>query len=194
MAPLTLDDVLPLAEFVSRRTEFFESHRRYLDRYRRVRVGPSASLIFQNRQTIWYKIQEMLRVARLADPARVARELDWYNRLLPGRGRLCAALVLDSAVPLAEWSGLESQDIVLKSSKSVVAARVITSRPEDFCIGSSHWMEFAAGSADSCLLSGHRPVVIEIDRPTYQHTSLPLSSTIRQSLIDDLLLSERDAA
>ena len=82
MNALTLDDLLPLDEFAGRRREFFETHARYLDRYRRVRIGPKAALLFSNRQTLWFQVQEVLRVARLAEPARVRQELDLYNRLL----------------------------------------------------------------------------------------------------------------
>src|SRR5437763_15414571 len=95
MQPLTLDDLLPLAEYVGRRTEFFAAHARYLDRYRRVRIGPRLTLTFENRQTLWFRIHELLRVARLSDPLRVQQELDLYNRLLPSRGRLQAALQID---------------------------------------------------------------------------------------------------
>src|SRR5882724_8879662 len=95
MQPLTVDDLLPLDEFVSRRPELFAAQTRYLDRYRRVRVGPQVTLIFENRQTLWFHIQELLRVARLTDLPRVRQELDWYNRLLPARGCLQAALIID---------------------------------------------------------------------------------------------------
>ena len=71
MRPLTLDDLLPLSEYAARRREFFEAHARYLNRYRRVRIGPRVSLIFENRQTLWFRVQEILRVARLSDGARV---------------------------------------------------------------------------------------------------------------------------
>ena len=46
MQPLTLDDLLPLDEYAGRRREFAEAHARYLDRYRRVRVGPRVTLVF----------------------------------------------------------------------------------------------------------------------------------------------------
>src|SRR6516165_9318829 len=94
MTGLTTDDLLSLDEFAGRRREFFEAHCRYLDRYRRVRVGPRATLVFENRQTLWFRVQDMLRVARLNEPARVRRELAVYNRLLPGRDRLQAALLI----------------------------------------------------------------------------------------------------
>src|SRR5204863_4885247 len=95
MRPLTLDDVLPLDEFAGQRREYFESLNRYVDRYRRVRLGPRLTLRFENRQTLWFQVQELLRIARLADPVRVQEELDLYNRLLPGRNRLQAALLLN---------------------------------------------------------------------------------------------------
>src|SRR3954447_13062531 len=97
MEALTLDDLLPLAEFAGRRSEFFSAHARYLDRYRRVRIGPRLTLVFENRQTLWFRVQEVLRIARLADPVRVQRELDLLNALLPTRNRLQAALLLTIA-------------------------------------------------------------------------------------------------
>src|SRR4051812_32377967 len=71
MNGLTLDDLLPLHEYAGRRREFFEAQGRYLDRYRRVRVGPRVTLLFENRQTLWFRLQELLRVARLSEPGRV---------------------------------------------------------------------------------------------------------------------------
>ena len=67
MGPLTVADLLPLEEYTSRRREFFDSHRSYLDRYRRVRIGPRLTLIFENRKTLWYRVKEVVRIARLAD-------------------------------------------------------------------------------------------------------------------------------
>jgi hypothetical protein len=94
MQALTLEDLLPLEEFAGRRREFFDAHLRYLDRYRRVGLGPALTLLFENRQTLWFRLQDILRIARLRDPGQVQKELDLYNRLLPARGRLQAALLL----------------------------------------------------------------------------------------------------
>src|SRR5215471_9530764 len=95
MHALTPDDLLPLDEYAGRRRELFEAQRRYVDRYRRVRIGPRATLLFENRQTLWFRVQEVLRVARLADPAGVGQQLEMYNRLLPARGLLQAALLIE---------------------------------------------------------------------------------------------------
>src|SRR6266852_1048743 len=118
MLALTADDLLPLEEYAGRRREFFEAQCRYLDRYRRVRVGPRAALLFENRQTLWFRIQEVLRIARLADPQRVQLELDLYNRLLPGRGQLQGALVIDIeearfSEELAFWQTLQGGSLLL---------------------------------------------------------------------------------
>src|SRR6266568_1296966 len=92
MRPLTLDDLLPLDEYATRRVEFADNHRQYCERYRRVHIGPRATLTFQNRQTLWFRVQEMLRVMCLSDPDLVRRELDVCNRLLPRRDHLLAGL------------------------------------------------------------------------------------------------------
>src|SRR6266700_2403855 len=84
MLPLTLEDLLPLEEYAGRRREFFEAQCRYLDRYRRVRVGPRATLSFENRQTLWFRVQEELapwqalrgeELALVLGPARCPDEL-----------------------------------------------------------------------------------------------------------------------
>src|SRR5215475_10470949 len=95
MLPLQVDDLLPLDEYASRRREFFDSHRRYIDRYRRVRIGPRLTLIFENRQTLWFRVQEIVRVARLSARSEVEYELLLYHRLLRSGNLLQAALLHD---------------------------------------------------------------------------------------------------
>src|SRR5262245_6889982 len=131
MDPLTIDDLLPLEEFAARRREFFAAHLRYLDRYRRVRLGPRATLLFENRQTLWFRVQDVLRIARLADPERARAELDLYNRLLPDRDRLQAALVLSIdesrlAEELAPWRNLRGEQLVLHLGGACYPANLLT--------------------------------------------------------------------
>src|SRR5262245_30546241 len=95
MKPLTLDDLIPLEAYADRRREFFQTHRRYLDRYRRVRIGPQLTLLFENRQTLLFRVQEIVRIARLSDPEQLQQELDLHNPLLPSVDQLQAALVID---------------------------------------------------------------------------------------------------
>ena len=197
MNALTLDDLLPLEEFAGRRRELFESHSRYLDRYRRVRVGPAVALLFVNRQTLWFQLQDVLRIARLAEPAQVQRELDLYNRLLPVRGRLQAALLL--AVDetrlmeeLAPWRDLRGGDLRLCLGPRHLPADLLTCRPEDRAIGAAHWVQFVLDAAARRLLADFRTAAyFAVTRPHYAHESAPLSDDVRQSLLEDLELSDK---
>jgi hypothetical protein len=198
MLPLTVDDLLPLEEYANRRKEFFDSHRRYVDRYRRVRIGPRLTLIFENRQTLWYRVHEVLRVARLADQKEVQQELNLYNRLLPGRDLLQAALLIDIADPtellkeLAPWQDLHGEQLQLHIGPYRCAAQLLTCRPEDRCVGTAHWVQFAIGAASRGRLAGFEvSAVFSFDNGQYQHQSAPLSDDLRQSLLDDLDLSDR---
>jgi hypothetical protein len=199
MLPLTVDDLLPLEEYVGRRREYFESHRRYIDRYRRVRVGPRLTLIFENRQTLWFRVQEIMRIARLSDAGEVQQELDLYNRLLPGCNLLQAALLIE--VPdetqiikeLANWQNLRSDQLTLRVGADELSSYLVTCRPEDRCIGTSHWVQFHFEGEERQLLADPAvPAYFAFDNGTYQHQSAPLNEDLRQSLVDDLELSDRD--
>ncbi len=197
MQPLTLDDLLPLEEYASRRREFFESLGRYLDRYRRVRVGPKVTLLFENRQTLWFRVHEIIRVARLSDAERLQRELDLYNELLPGPNTLQAAVLLDIVdeanlvSELSPWRNFDGSQLRLRIGKDAIAATLVTCRPEDLCIGAAHWVQFAFDRATRQRLANFRePAVLELDLPGYHHQSAVLGEDIRQSLVDDLQIAD----
>lgn len=196
MRPLTLDDLLPLNEYAGQRREFLDAHQRYLDRYRRVRVGPTLTLLFENRQTLWFRIQEILRVARLGDPSAVQRELDVYNRLLPTEDCLQGAVLIDIrdetrvVEELAFWQQLGPDDLRLTIGDRVFPARLVTCRPEDRCIGAAHWMRLPLSDEGRRLLADyHQPARFEVTSPSYPHASALLNDDVRQSLLDDLQLS-----
>lgn len=199
MEALTRDDLLPLEEFAARRRELFAAHRRYLDRCRRVRVGPRLSLVFENRQTLWFRVQEVLRIARLAEPERVQQQLDLHNRLLPRSGRLMAALVLavDEArwpEQMAAWRELRGDQVTLHLGPKRYPANLLTSRPEDRAVGASHWVQFVLGAdARRWLADAGEPAAFAVEVPGYQHDSGPVCDEVRQSLVEDLQLSDRAA-
>jgi hypothetical protein len=204
MRPLTLDDLLPLEEYAGRRREFFESLNRYLDRYRRVRIGPRLTLLFENRQTLWFRVQELLRVSRLAEPGRVQQELNLYNRLLPGRDRLQAALLI--AIPdegrspsvaaqkdRAIWQQLRDEHLWMTVGETRYPSHLVTCRPEDRSIGAAHWVEFSLDADARELLRDMRlPARFEVALPAYRHESPLLSEDLRESLLEDLEMSDKD--
>jgi hypothetical protein len=201
MKPLTLDDLIPLEEYAARRREFFASHRKYLDRYRRVRIGPRLTLVFENRQTLWFRVQEVLRIARLTDSERLKQELALYNHLLPGRDQLQAALLIEVAdearlkSELADWQDLSGEQLTLHLGEHRLQSLLLTSRPEDRCVGTAHWVQFCIDPTTRGLLADATlPTYFVFDNGTYSHRSAPLNDDLRQSLLDDLQLSDRDEA
>jgi len=199
MRPLTIDDLLPLQEYATRRREFFEALGRYLDRYRRVRIGPRVTLLFENRQTLWFRVHEILRICRLSDPVRIQEELAIYNQLLPGRNQLQAALLLELpdnprlAEELAAWRDLKGKQLVLDLAAKRVPANLVTCRPEDYALGAAHWVQFRLDDGERKLLADVGiPARFEIHAPHYTHEGSGLSEEIRQSLLEDLAFSDRD--
>ena len=96
MAVRTIDpaELLSLAEFDRRREEIRREIIAIRDR-RRVEVGPWVSFTFENRRTVLYQIQEMLRIERITDPAKVAEEIEAYRDLLPGPRELSATMFIE---------------------------------------------------------------------------------------------------
>lgn len=194
MQPLTQDDLLPLEEYAGRRREFFESHRRYVDRYRRVRVGPGVTLVFENRQTLWFRVQEIIRIARLADPDRLREELRLYNKLLPTRAHLHAAMLIEPESERA-LTDLQGHHVGLLLGRESRCAKLVTCRPEDRCAGMAQWVQFEVDEdARQRLADSRERASLAIDHPAYSHGSADFSEDVRQSLLDDLTLSDRDAA
>lgn len=201
MAPLTLDDLIPLGEYIAQRSQHVAAQARYLDRYRRVRIGPRLTLSFENRQTLWFRIHELLRVARLDEPARVQQELDLYNRLLPSRGQLHAALHLDVSdgpewsEQTSAWRSLAETAVRFTAGDRLAAARFVTNRREDACFGTAHWIEFSLDNEFRAALADRRKTAhISVALGNDQQQSGPLIESVRQSLLDDLALSDRDLA
>ena len=199
MQPLTIDDLLSLEEYTGRRREYFESHRRYVDRYRRVRVGPRLTLVFENRKTLWFRVQEIIRIARLARVDEIQQELSLYNRLLPAADTLQAALLIE--IPdetklieeLAAWRDLDGDQLWLRVGAERLPSRLVTCRPEDRCIGTAHWVQFHIGPDHQGRFADlDVPACFGFDNGRYTHQSPPLSDEMRLSLMDDLKAPEAE--
>ncbi len=94
MNPLTPSDLLSHADYEVQRATF----RREiiaLKKRRRIEVGPLVTLVFENRRTLLFQIQEMIRTERIFEPLKIQDELDVYNALLPGTGELSATVMIE---------------------------------------------------------------------------------------------------
>ena len=96
MKPVEAGEILNLYEYERVR----EARRREiiaLKAQRRVGVGRYLSFVFENHQTVWFQIQEMLRAERIVDDAKIADEIEVYNSLLPRPGELAATMFIEIA-------------------------------------------------------------------------------------------------
>ena len=94
MKLITVDEILNLHEYEKARAE----RRRQviaLKTVRRVGVGRHLSFVFENRETVWFQIQEMCRTERIVDEAKILEEVEVYNTLLPGPGELSATMMIE---------------------------------------------------------------------------------------------------
>ena len=94
MELLTPSDIANLHEYELERPDFRQRVIAMKGR-RRVPLGPLMTLVFENRDTVRFQIQEMLRVERIVQPAKVQHEVDVYNELLPGPGEVAATLFIE---------------------------------------------------------------------------------------------------
>ena len=94
MKLLEPSEILNLVEYEkvrdARRRQIVE-----LKKARRVSVGRYLTFVFENRDTVWFQIQEMVRAERIVDDAKIAEEVEVYNGLLPQPGTLSATLMLE---------------------------------------------------------------------------------------------------
>ena len=94
MTPLTTADLTPYLEYEKIR-EAYRSRVIALKQRRRITVGARITLVFENRETVRFQIQEMVRAERIVELSRVQDELDVYNKLLPSPGELSATLFIE---------------------------------------------------------------------------------------------------
>src|SRR5690349_6540297 len=101
---LTAEDILSIDEYEKQR-ESFRSRIIALKQRRRVSVGPLITLVFENRDTLRFQIQEMIRAERILERSKVQDELDVYNALLPTKDELSATLLIEitEEAAMIEW-------------------------------------------------------------------------------------------
>ena len=101
---LSLSDISDLREY-ERDRDTFRDRVMALKRIRRVHVGPKITLVFENRETMRFQIQEMARVEKIITDEGIQAELDAYNPLIPEPGELSATMFLEltSEPELREW-------------------------------------------------------------------------------------------
>ena len=148
MKPLTQDDLIPQDQYERQR----ESYRQTiiaLKQRRRITIGDKVTLIFENRETLRFQIQEMIRVERIVDPQKVQEELEVYNALLPGSGELSATLLIELTDPdtMKHWLDLfmgldHGHKVGLRAGGEVVYGEFEGGHSHETKISAVHFVRF----------------------------------------------------
>ena len=98
MRPIEVSEIKHIADYEILRPEWRPKMMALKDR-RRIRVGDNLTFLFENRDTVRYQIQEMMRIERLQNPHEIAHEVATYNDLIPATGELSACLLIEYETP-----------------------------------------------------------------------------------------------
>lgn len=191
MRPIERNEVLPIGEYEAIRPQF---QRRVIEekRPRRIRVGEHMSAIFENRDTVLFQIQEMLRTERITSESGVLHEIETYNDLIPGEGQISLTLFVeipDRAVRdqmLVDLVGLEDRiALEVDGARFPAAGRRQDSMPDRTT--AVHYMKISLSpEARAALRSGQARAALVVDHPRYQARAELGKATVAK-LADDLL-------
>jgi hypothetical protein len=190
MKPVERSEILPLGEYEAIRPHF---RTRVIEakRPRRVRLGDRMSAVFENRDSVLFQIQEMLRTERITSEDGIAHEIATYNDLLPGEGQLSVTLFVEIADKeerdrtLVELAGLEGS-LRLEVGGERLPARGTS--PELFSGRTTaiHYLKIdVSPAAAEALKAGAAGAALVVDHPRYQARAELEAATVR-SLAGDL--------
>jgi hypothetical protein len=176
-------EILGLADYETVR-EPFRARVIAEKRYRRISVGPKASAVFENHDTVLLQIQEMLRIERITRASSIQHEIDTYNDLLPDEDELSCTLMI-------EIDGKSERDAFLQAAKGLEkhvwftagAERIAARTGERWTDGAAdrttavHYLKFPLPKPVADALRRRTTtaeLALEIDHPAYAaRTALP---------------------
>jgi len=161
---------------------------------RTVACGPNVTFCFEDRVTVQYQVQEMLRIERIFEAHGIAEELDVYNPLIPNGSNWKATLLVEFADPeerraaLAELKGIEDRCWVEVDGH----ARVYAIADEDLereneeKTSSVHFLRFELEAPMISDVKRGAAISLGVDHPRYSHAVSPLPAEVRNALARDL--------
>jgi len=189
---LTLADIADTRAYEREREEF-RTHVIEVKRRRRVHLGTVVTVVFENRDTMRFQVQEMARVERIFTDAGIQEELDVYNALIPEPGQLCATLFLELTTDdqMREWLpklvGVERSLVFRLGDGSEVRCTVEAGHASQLTrenvTAAVHFVEFHF-TPDQVAAFGDG-VVLAIDHPDYLE-AVELSPVTVAELLADL--------
>jgi hypothetical protein len=162
-----------------------------IKRVRRVSVGPQITIVFENRATMIFQIEEMARAESIVEPDKIQEEIDIYNAILPDQGQLGATLLIEItdeneiARTLEKLVGLQEHVWLIVGGERLKG----DFDPEQFRsdkLAAVQYLKFTLSAvAQKALVTAGTAVALSIDHPNYRHEAR-LDEEARASLAEDL--------
>ena len=193
MEKLAISDLMSLEQYARQRPAF---RTRVLEhkKARSVPIGPNVTWLFEDRLTIQYQIQEMLRAERIFEPEGIEEELSAYNPLIPdGRNWKVTLLIefpdeRERRVQLAQLKGVEGRCWVQAEGLERVFAIADEDleRENDEKTSSVHFLRFELTAGMVAALKSGAALAMGIDHEAYRHAASPVPAAVREALVADL--------
>jgi hypothetical protein len=192
MKLVTPQELLSAAVYEEQRTDI-RQHIIALKKRRRITVGAYVTLVFENRETVLFQIQEMLRTERIFAPEKIQEECDVYNALLPGTDELSATLFIEITDPdkiqelLDSFQSIdESNTVGIVVGEHQIFANFEAGHSKEDKISAVHFVRFLTTSPfRDHLAQTETPAFLTITHPHYQAKAL-ISPEMREEWLLDL--------
>lgn len=192
MHELTRSDLMSLEQYAEQRVEFRARVLAHKQR-RRVPIGAHATLYFEDRLTMQYQIQEMLRVERIFEAAGIQEELDAYNPLIPDGDNWKATFMIEfddvdeRRDALTRLVGIEDKIWVQVAGRDRVYAIADEDleRATEEKTSAVHFVRFQLTPAMVSAVKSGAAVTMGSEHPDYRYRT-EVAPLVRDSLVNDL--------
>jgi hypothetical protein len=163
-------------------------------RPRRVQVGGRLTFLFENRETVLFQIQEMIRTERMVDEEKIREEIEVNNELIPGERELSATMFIEVDEPgqirevLDRFQGIDRGEVVYFQigERLNVPGIFEGGRSKEDKISAVHYVKFPFSEpARDAFLDFRAPVELVVDHPRYKERA-KIDGETRRSLMGDL--------
>lgn len=193
MHKLERKDLMSLEEYAQKRPAFREeiiAHKRA----RTLHIGPHLTLLFEDRLTMQYQVQEMLRAERIFEAEGIQEELDAYNPLIPDGRNWKATLLIEYGdenerrTALGQLIGIEDRVWLQVAGHGRVApiADEDLERETEEKTSSVHFLRFELTAEMAASLKQGAALDAGVDHPHYRHAVKPVPDVFRRALLADL--------
>ncbi len=189
---ITRDDLMSLEQYAEKRDEF---RKRVLahKKNRQLALGPNATLYFEDRLTLLYQIQEMLRIEKVFEAGGINQELEAYNPLIPGGRNFKASFMIEYPDPVVRAAQLEKmvniEDLVWMQigdhDKIWAIADEDLDRSNEVKTSAVHFLRFEVSEEMAQALKAGTEWRVGVQHSVYSY-QLTVSGDTRESLIGDL--------